>query len=146
MKVLFIKNLKGKDIIGEIKEVSDGYAMNFLIAGGYAVKATDEVIRRHQQEHDLAQAEERQMYEKIKDDFVILNGKQITLVATQKDLKGKLYQSIKIEEILSEVRNRHKIFFDKKYITRYEPIKHVGNYTIAYSFQDLSGSFSVIVQ
>ena len=40
MKVIFIKDLKKQGKVNEIKEVSDGYAMNFLIKNGYAVKYT----------------------------------------------------------------------------------------------------------
>lgn len=41
MKVIFLKDVKGQGKKNEIKEVSDGYAMNFLVKKGYAVKATD---------------------------------------------------------------------------------------------------------
>ena len=40
MQVIFLKDLKGQGKKGEIKEVSDGYAMNFLIKKGYAIKKT----------------------------------------------------------------------------------------------------------
>lgn len=46
MRVIFIKDLKGKGKINEIKEVSDGYATNFLIKNGYAVKYTKESSKR----------------------------------------------------------------------------------------------------
>ena len=46
MQVIFIKDLKGQGKKGEIKEVSDGYALNFLIKKGYAVKKTDGSINR----------------------------------------------------------------------------------------------------
>ena len=41
MQVIFLKDLKGQGKKGEIKEVSDGYAMNFLIKKGYALKKTE---------------------------------------------------------------------------------------------------------
>ena len=41
MQVIFIKDLKGQGKKGEIKDVSDGYAMNFLIKRGYAIKKTE---------------------------------------------------------------------------------------------------------
>ena len=43
MKVFFIKTLRGKGSVGDIKEVPDGYAMNFLIAQKYAVPATNDI-------------------------------------------------------------------------------------------------------
>ncbi len=146
MKVFFIKNLKGKGKIGDIVETPDGYAMNYLIKGGYAVRATDEVVRRHNEEKALHDAEEKQHEEKIQQDLAMINKKTITLVATQKDLKGKLYQSIRIEEIISEIRNRYKIFLDKKYVNHYTPIKTVGKYDIIFSYKNNNGIVTVIVQ
>lgn len=46
MQVIFIKDLKGQGKKGEIKEVSDGYALNFLIKKGYAVKKTEGSVNR----------------------------------------------------------------------------------------------------
>lgn len=146
MKVFFIKNLKGKGKIGDIVEVSDGYAMNYLVKGGYAVRATEEVVRRHSQEKALHDAEEKQQEEKIQQDFAMINKKTITLVATQKDLKGKLYQSIRIEEIISEIRNRYKVFLDKKYADHYTPIKAIGKYEVSFSSGTNKGIITVIVQ
>ena len=45
MKVVFLKDVKGQGKKGEIKVVSDGYAKNFLIKGGYAVAATETSIK-----------------------------------------------------------------------------------------------------
>ena len=54
MKVIFLKDLKGQGKKGEIKEVSDGYAMNFLIKKGYALKKTEGSMNKlkEEQEHD----------------------------------------------------------------------------------------------
>ena len=47
MKVIFLKDVGGVGQRGSIKEVSDGYAMNFLIAQGLAVQATPEKVAAH---------------------------------------------------------------------------------------------------
>ena len=55
MQVIFIKDLKGKGKKGEIKEVKDGYADNFLIKNGYAVKKTDasmSILNRKKKEEE----------------------------------------------------------------------------------------------
>ena len=45
MKVIFIKDVKGQGKKGEVKEVKDGYGMNFLIKNGYAVLANDSNLK-----------------------------------------------------------------------------------------------------
>ena len=46
MQVIFLKDLRGQGKKGEIKEVADGYAMNFLIKKGYAVKKTETSLNK----------------------------------------------------------------------------------------------------
>ncbi len=45
MKVVFLKDVKGKGKKGETKNVADGYAQNFLIKNGYAVEASKQAIK-----------------------------------------------------------------------------------------------------
>ena len=52
MKVLFTKNVRGKGKVGDIKEVPDGYAVNFLIAQGYAVRADGQVVEKFTKEKE----------------------------------------------------------------------------------------------
>ena len=58
MKVIFLKDVKGQGKKGEIKEVKDGYGMNFLIKNGYAVKATDTSVNRLKKETAIKALEE----------------------------------------------------------------------------------------
>ncbi len=50
MKIIFLKDVKKQGRKGEVKEVSDGYAENFLIKKGLAVKATDFTMQKHDEE------------------------------------------------------------------------------------------------
>lgn len=52
MKVLFIKDLKGKGKKGDIKEVKDGYAQNFLIKNGYASQLNDQSLGKYNKEQE----------------------------------------------------------------------------------------------
>ena len=51
MKVIFTKDVKGQGKKGEIKEVSDGYAMNFLIKNKFAVQATNQSVNKLKKEN-----------------------------------------------------------------------------------------------
>ena len=85
MKVIFIKDLKKQGKVNEIKEVSDGYATNFLIKNGYAVKYTktsNEILNTSlknkaiQEENDIKEATKlKQQLEKIELVFNVKSGK-----------------------------------------------------------------------
>ena len=55
MKVVFLKDVKGKGKKGEIKEVAEGYARNFLIKNGYAKEATNQALSELQGQKRLAE-------------------------------------------------------------------------------------------
>ncbi len=114
MKVIFLKDLKGQGKKGEIKEVSDGYAMNFLIKKGYALKKTEGSMNKlkEEQEHDRElDVKNREEALKLKEKLekVTLNFK----VKSSKD--GKMFGSISTKQIKEELLNLgYKI--DKKQI------------------------------
>lgn len=146
MKVLFIKNVKGKGKIGDIKDVSEGYAINFLLAGGHAVKATNDVIDRHNKEHQKEVEDEQSFFKEMKEKFSNIDKKTITIIATQKDLKGKLYKAIHSEEVIFEIKKILHVFLDKKYIVNYEPIKQIGNYKVYFKYKTIESVVYVMVQ
>jgi large subunit ribosomal protein L9 len=145
MKVLFIKSVRGKGAVGDIKEVPDGYAMNFLINKGFAVKATDVVIKEHQA-RELAKHESSQQQEdSLKQKFHELRGTIITLHNIPKDLKGNLYKGIKPEEIISEIRKQKNVFLDLTVFKEYDPIKHTGDHTLILSGKNNSVQITIQV-
>ena len=146
MKVLFIKSVRGKGAIGDIKEVPDGYAMNFLISQGLAVKATDAVVKEHRTKEFAKQESSQQETESLKQKFHELRGSVITLHNIPKDLKGNLYKGIKIEEIISEIRKQKKVFLDQTVFKDYDPIKHTGHHTLKLSGKNNSVEITIDVQ
>lgn len=128
MKVLFLKNVKGKGVIGQIKDVSPGYALHFLIPNGYA-KA-------------ISVGEEKQLLSKKtrKQEKNKSNLKKYTSLA--KKIKGcKLYTTVASDEtgslfagisetIIQSLLKKEGYAIDKKYISIAGPIKKVGQYTV----------------
>jgi large subunit ribosomal protein L9 len=145
MKVFFIKNLRGKGSVGDIKEVPDGYALNFLIAGGYAVKATDDVIKKHQQEQATKHALQQKESQEVEKVFHSVRDKQILLEATRKDLSGKLYKSITIAEIINQVRKDFGTYLKQDWFKHYKPIKQTGEHTIHLEHGPLTVKFTITV-
>ena len=127
MKVIFIKDLKKQGKVNEIKEVSDGYATNFLIKNGYAVKYTktssailDKNIedKRKEDEHNKKEAEQiKQQLEKIALEFKVQSN------------NGKVFGSISSKQIVEEL-NKKNIKIDKKMISLDNAINTLGSHII----------------
>ena len=90
MEVIFIKDLKNQGKKGEIKEVKDGYAKNFLIKNGYAVVKNEE---------NLKELKRNQSNEKKQDDE---NRKQALILKSQ--LENELYK-FKVKTVLIYLLN-----------------------------------------
>ena len=113
MQVIFIKDLKGQGKKGEIKEVSDGYAMNFLIKKGYAIKKTEGSLNKlnKEKEHDKeVDLENRKQALELKKKM-----EKLTLKFKVKTAKDKMFGSISTKQIKEEL---HKLGYeiDKKQI------------------------------
>ncbi len=143
MQVIFLKDLKGQGKKGEIKEVSDGYAKNFLIAKGYAVKKTETSLNKLQKEKDenkrLDEENTKKAHEMVK------KLEKITLKFTAKAGKmDKMFGSISSKQIKEEL-DKLGYNFDKKQIIM-EPINCFGYHDIMINlYKNISGKIRVEV-
>jgi len=128
MKVIFIKDLKKQGKVDEIKEVSDGYATNFLIKNGYAVKYTKGSNERLQDDikaRNDKEAEDIKEATKLKDKLAKEN--LVYSVKTGKD--GKVFGNISTKQIHEKLTELgYKI--DKKSIKLDESLNTLGTYNV----------------
>ena len=128
MKVIFIKDLKKQGKVNEIKEVSDGYAINFLIKNGYAVKYTKTSSNRLNTEISNAKIEEEKQIKeanKIKEKI-----EKELLTFNVKSNNGKVFGSIsnkQLEEKLKELGYN----IDKKQIKIINPLSTLGVHEVS---------------
>lgn len=128
MKVIFIKDLKNQGKKGEVKEVKDGYAMNFLIKNGYALIANEHNLRNLERENKTKLEEDVQKTKKtnqIKSEI-----EKITVTFKAKTGKeDQLFGSISSKQIEKELLNKgYEI--DKKSIIIKEPITSLGFHNV----------------
>jgi len=127
MKVIFIKDLKGQGKKDEIKEVKDGYAMNFLIKQGYAIRADSGNQKKLKTKLDnKKQTQETELKE---NEAIKKKLEKLTLnVKAKAGKEGKLFGSVSNMQLSKELKSLG-FDIDKKQI-EVPHITHVGGYSI----------------
>ena len=145
MKVIFLKDMKGQGKKGEVKEVSEGYATNFLFKQGIAKTATDGNIKSLDQQK---QSEVRKK-DKEKEEAKALAAKlgEITIEMKHKAGEGgRLFGSITTKQIAEELEKKHLIVIDKRKMLLEEPIRTVGIISIPVKlYPEITGTLKVQV-
>jgi ribosomal protein L9 len=127
MKVIFLADVKGKGKRGEVKEVSTGYAQNFLIKKNLAKEATKQAINElkgKQKSEEKAQAELLAEAKAVK----VKLEQESTLVKFSEKVgpDGRTFGSITSKKISEELNKQFGIKLDKRYIKLDHPIRTIG--------------------
>ena len=129
MKVILLQDVKGKGKKGQMIEVSDGYARNFMLPKKLAQEATADAINTMRM-NDKATAE-RIAREKAEALALSKQLREMTIVVTAKGGgAGKLFGSVTSQEIVDALKAKTGISLDKRKIVVSDPIKNVGTYTV----------------
>ena len=127
MKVILLQDVKGKGKKGQILEVSDGYARNFMLPKKMAIEATADAINTVKMNDKATQ--ERIAREKAEALAVSKKLREMTLTVTAKGGgNGRLFGSVTNQEI-ADALAKAGIKLDKRKIVLGETIKNVGTYT-----------------
>lgn len=129
MKVILLQDVKGKGKKGQMLEVSDGYARNYMLPRKIAVEATADAVNTMRM-NDKAAAE-KAAKERAEAMEISKKLREMTLVVTAKGGgAGRLFGSITNQEIADALQKNTGIKLDKRKIVISEPIKSVGTYTV----------------
>ena len=129
MKVILMQDVKGKGKKGQMIEVSDGYARNYMLPRKIAVEATADAVNTMRM-NDKAAAE-KAAKERAEAMEVSKKLRDLTLVVTAKGGgAGRLFGSVTNAEIADALAKKTGIKLDKRKIVIADPIKNVGTYTV----------------
>ena len=129
MKVILTQDVKGKGKKGQMLEISDGYARNYLLPRKLAVEATADAVNTMRM-NDKAAAE-KAAKERAQALEISHQLREMTLVVTAKGGgAGRLFGSVTNQEIADALKAKTGITLDKRKIVIADPIKNVGTYTV----------------
>ena len=145
MKAIFNQDVRGQGKKGELKDVSDGYARNYLLPRKLASEATPDMLnafklkekaKKAQMEREKAQAEENARR---------LEGVMVTISA-RAGQGGRLFGAITSQEISDALKEQHGIEIEKNKLVQSEPIKSFGSFEVKCKLgYEVSGKISVLV-
>ena len=129
MKVILLQDVKGKGKKGQMLEVSDGYARNFMLPRKIAVEATADAVNTMRMNDKATQ--ERIAREKAEAMETAKKLRELTVTVTAKGGgNGRLFGSVTNQEIADALKAKAGIVLDKRKIVISDAIKNVGTYTV----------------
>ena len=126
MKVILLKDVKGTGKKNEVKEVSDGYARNFLLPKKLAVPADNTNMKELNEKNKSKENKAQKDYEAAVDLGKRMEELNVVIYSKAGD-GGRLFGSITSKDIAEQIKKQHNIEVDKRKITLDEPIRVLGS-------------------
>ena len=146
MVVILKRDVKGTGKAGDVVKVSDGYARNKLIPGGFAQEATDGNVRSLEKAKAQLAEKKAQEKEAAMATAEKLKGVSVTIKTKGGDA-GRLFGSITSKDIAEAALEQTGMNIDKKKIVLEQPIKQVGTYRIPVKlYEEVKGELKVTVE
>ena len=145
MKVIFNADVKGQGKKGEMKEVSTGYARNYLLPRGLASEATADNLNAFKLKEKAKAAQIAKEKAQAQEYAEKLSGIQVT-VRAKAGANGKLFGAVTSQEISDALKAQFGLDIEKNKIVQAEPIKSYGSYSVKAKLgYEISGNISVLV-
>ena len=146
MKVILQQDVKGQGKKGQMVEVSEGYARNFLLPRKIAIPATTDAINTMNLKEKAKRAEDARLKAEAEENAKRL--KDITVVIRAKGGSGgRLFGAVTTKEIAEGLKAQHGIDIPNKKLVLDEPIKTFGTYTLKSRLgYEISGTLKVSVE
>lgn len=146
MKVLLTQEVDGLGQVGQIKEVAEGYARNFLLPRKLAVPASPGAVKEQQQRQAAEEKRHASVDEELRSVAQKLSEAKVTIQSKAGE-EGKLYGSITTTDVAEAIEKQLGQAVDKRKIEIDEPIRHTGEYKVPVKFsKNVSASITVVVE
>lgn len=125
MKVILLQDVKGTGKKGEVKEVAEGYARNFLIPRKMAIPATESNLNMLREQKRLENKRKEEELQKAKELAAQINEKMVKISAKSGE-GGRLFGAVSTKQICQEIKSQLGLTIDKKKIMLDDPIRSLG--------------------
>ncbi|MBI2623867.1 MAG: 50S ribosomal protein L9 [Candidatus Liptonbacteria bacterium] len=133
MKVIFLKDIPGKGRRYDVKEVSDGYARNFLFANGAAKPATSAALKELEQLRVAREKENQELAKHINEMRRVLAERTLEFML-KSDEAGSVFGSVKKDDILSALRDQKLVGKERVEVVLEHSLKSFGEHTVKLRF------------
>lgn len=145
MKVIFNEDVKGQGKKGELKEVSSGYARNYLLPRKLATEATADNLNAFKLKEKAKAAQIAKEKAQAAEYAEKLSAVQVTIRA-KAGANGKLFGAVTSQEISEALKEQFGMDIEKNKIVQQEPIKAYGSYTVKVKLgYEISGNVNLLV-
>ena len=145
MKVLFLQDVKGTAKAGDLKDVSEGFARNFLLPKSLAVPATGGALKNVAYQKQITQVKETRLHSEAEALSARLSAVRVTFKVKVGE-QYRLYGSITSTDVAEAVEKAIGQSIDKHKVILEEPIKHLGVYKVPIKVADLEPAVTVVVE
>jgi len=139
MKIIFLKDLPGRGKKHDVKEVSDGYARNFLFVNGFAKLATSAALKELEILKNSREKEDKELEQHIKALQQTLKDRVLEFTV-KADAAGSVFGSINKEQILSALRDQKLVGKERAEVVLEHPLKTLGEHKVVLRFPRGEGS------
>ncbi|HLC64039.1 MAG TPA: 50S ribosomal protein L9 [Patescibacteria group bacterium] len=145
MKVVLLQNIKSLGAKGEVKNVSDGYARNFLFPQNLALVASDKILAKLQSKAGQDSAKARKEI-KSHDQLIEKLDQKEVIIRARASKKGTLFKAVSEKDISLEIKRQLGYNVDEKYIQLEQPIKIAGEFRIKIKLNEKAGELLIRVK
>ncbi|MEI7765511.1 MAG: 50S ribosomal protein L9 [bacterium] len=145
MKVIFLKDVPRVGKRNDVKEISDGYAVNFLFPRKLAVMATPQnlsVLERSQKEVTIKR--------EVQEGLLLKNLEEIKgivlTIKSKSNEKGSLFQAIHKKELVDAIQKEKHVEIDEDFIVLEKPVKEIGEFEIPVLIKGKKSFFKLKVE
>ena len=145
MKVVFLKDVPKMGKKYDVKEVSDGYAHNFLLPKKLVEKATA-TTEKKVEKFKLQEAEMKKIDESLLQKNLKALGETVVTIKEKANEQGHLFAAIHKEELSAKLKEVSGLDIPAEYIDLEKPVKEIGEHEIPVVIGDKKGKFKLVVE